>query len=138
VPVTLPDSVAQDKLSFDVPSGLAPGCWSVRVKVGSMEVTAPDKSDKILSEATPKLTDATRKGAVIAVKGEQLVDTSACHGKALKFQLLKAGQTKGVDVSSKQVSPAEATLTLPSDANTGDWTVEALQDKDVKSTVKLK
>jgi uncharacterized protein (DUF2249 family) len=138
VSVTLPDSFPQDTLSFDVPSGLAPGCWSVRVKVGAMEVSAPSKSDEVLSEAAPTLTDATRKTDTIAVKGEQLVDTSACKGKALKFQLLKAGETTGIDVTRKLGSPTEATLVLPSAATSGDWSVQVLQGTDVKGTVKLK
>src|SRR5262249_39307069 len=83
VSVTLPDRQPPDKLTFDIPS-LAPGCWNVHGKPGSMETSAPNK---ILSAAKAKLTEATRNGDSIIVKGEQLVDTSGCGGKGLKFQL---------------------------------------------------
>lgn len=137
VSVATPDSFNHDKLAFDLPSGLAPGCWSVRIAVGAME--APGKADEnILSAATPELSGATRQASAITVKGKQLVDTSACHGKALRFQLLKTGETKGKDVTFKLVSQTEATLMLPAEAKTGDWSVEILQDGEVKSTVPLK
>jgi hypothetical protein len=147
VSVTLPDGQAVDTLTFDIPAGLAPGCWDVHVKLGGggMEASAPNKPDqKILSAATPKLTDATRKADSITVKGEQLVDTSGCGGgKALIFQLQQAAPAKGatpkpVDVTAKLNSSTEATLSLPADAKKGDWTVHVLQGSDDVSNTKLK
>src|SRR5207248_10411337 len=70
VSVTLPEGQAADKLTFNIPSGLAPGCWNVHVKLGSMETSAPNQADqKIISEAAPKLTEASRSADSIAVKG---------------------------------------------------------------------
>ena len=144
VGATLPEGQAADKLTFDIPSGLSPGCWNVHVKMGAMETSAPNQPDqKILSAATPKLTEAARNGDSIVIKGEQLVDTSGCNGKALKFQLgqsvpPKGAQPKPVDVTDKLKSPTEATLSLPAAARTGDWTVHVLQGTDDVSNVKLK
>jgi hypothetical protein len=138
VTVKAPDGFAQDTLNFDVPSGLTPGCWSVGVKVGSMEAPAPSKPDQILVKATPELTSALRTADGIVVKGKQLVDTSACQGQKLTFQLLKTGAAAAVEVNSKLVSSTEATLELRAEAKTGDWTVQVLQDAAVKATVKLK
>lgn len=139
VSLKLPDTIAADKLVLDVPSGLAPGCWSVKVEVGTMAAPPTDKPQpKVLSPATPELTSATRKDGSIAIKGTQLVDTSGCGGKAIKLQLLKAGDTKPVDVTAKLASGTDATLTLPPQAKAGDWSVQVLQGSDVKSTIKIK
>jgi hypothetical protein len=141
VPVVLPDGEAADKLTFDVPASLPPGCWNVRVKLNQTEAPAPSQSsDKVLSAANPKLTEAKRTGASLAIKGDQLVDTSACGGKNLTFQVLKTGDTsekslKSVTASLNSVS--EATLVLPAEAETGAWTVRVLQGTDVKSSVPL-
>jgi hypothetical protein len=131
VAVTLAEGQAVDKLTFDIPAGLPPGCWNVHVKLGSMETPAPDKADqKILSPAAPKLTEATLGTHSITVKGEQLVDTSGCGGEALTFQ---AGP-KLVVVPGKLDSSTEATLNLPPGAAKG-WTVHLLQGaKDVSNT----
>ena len=140
VSVTLPDGQPPNNLTFDIPSSLAPGCWNVHVKIGSMETSAPDH--KIPSPATPKLTEATRNGDSIEVKGEQLVDTSGCGGKALKFQLLRASPTnkepKAIGVDHKLNSPTEAILNLPDDAKTGNWTVHVFQGTDDVSNTNLK
>jgi len=104
-----------------------------------METSAPDH--KIPSPATPKLTEATRNGDSIEVKGEQLVDTSGC-GKALKFQLLRASPTnkepKAIGVDHKLNSPTEAILNLPDDAKTGNWTVHVFQGTEDVSNTNLK
>ncbi len=133
VPVTLAAGQTAIKLTFDIPAGLAPGCWNVHVKLGSMETAAPNKADqKILSEAAPKLSSATLGASAITVKGEQLVDTSGCGGKALTF---KAGPSL-VDVSAKLDSPTQATLSLPAGAAKG-WTVQLLQGGTKVSETKL-
>jgi hypothetical protein len=131
--VTLAAGQTTEKLTFDIPAGVGPGCWNVHVKLGSMETAAPNKAgQKILSEATPKLTGATLGTSAITVKGEQLVDTSGCGGKALTF---KAGPNL-VDVSAKLDSPTEATLSVPADATKG-WTVQLLQGGTKVSETKL-
>jgi len=144
VAVTLPEGQAADKIAFDIPSGLAAGCWNVHVKMGSMETSGPGKPDqKILSAATPKISEATRSADSITVKGEQLVDTSGCGGKTIKFQLQQAAPAKGtqpkpVDVAGKLDSATQATLTLPAAAKKGDWSVHVLQGSDGVSSANLK
>jgi hypothetical protein len=144
VSVALPEGQAADKLTFDLPS-LPPGCWSVHVKVGSMEASAPDKPDQKILSATPKLTDAVRNANAnsITVKGEQLADVPGCAGQNLKFQLQQAASTGGtppqpLDVTHKVVSPTEATLSLPATAKTGEWTVHVLQGASDVSNTKLR
>jgi hypothetical protein len=138
VPITLPDGQTAEKLTFDLPADLPAGCWNVHVKLKEMETVAPGQPKlKILSAATPKLTEAKRGESSITVKGSQLIDTSECGGSALKFQLLKAGETQAANVTATLTSPTQAVLSLPSEAKTGDWTVQVLQGTEVKSTVKL-
>jgi predicted secreted protein len=143
VDVTLPDGQTADKLTFDVPSDLAPGCWTVQVKVGSKEATQPKNPQQILSEPSPQITAATRGTSSITVKGEQLVDTHSCGGKALTFQLQQAAPAKGaapkpVDVTAKLSPPSSATLALPAAAKTGSWMVQLLEAGKVVSSTSLK
>ena len=84
--------------------------------MGSMETSAPDQADqKILSAAAPKIFEAARDAGSIIVKGEQLVATSGCNGRSLKFQL-------------QQAAPAKK----------GDWSVHVLQGSVDVSSDKLK
>jgi hypothetical protein len=127
--VTLPDGQTADKLMFDVPSGLSAGCWTVNVTWNKTPLAAPAAANqRILSEAAPKLTEAKRNDNSIAVKGEQLVDTSACKGKKLTFQLVKSDKTTLNPKVTARVSSSEVTLELPDAAKTGDWMVQAVQD----------
>jgi hypothetical protein len=118
VSVTLSAGQAPDKLTFDVPAGLGPGCWNVHVKVGTMEASAPNRADqKILSAATSKLTEAARNGAAIVVKGTQLVDTSGCKdsSSALSFNFVpaSAGATATLLTITKYDSSEQVTLAVP-------------------------
>ncbi len=138
VPIELPAGQAGDKLTFDVPD-LSPGCWTTHVNVNQMEAPVATKpSQKILSAADPKITEAKRGDSSISVKGTQLIDTSGCDGgKSLKFQLVKGTETQPVTRTLN--SPTGATLSLPASAKTGDWKVQLLvDDKPVDPSVDLK
>jgi hypothetical protein len=140
MPVTLPAGQEPGKLTFDTPD-LEPGCWSVQVKLGSQEVTPPKTQTKILAEAKPEITGATRATDSILVTGEQLVDTTRCGGKALTFRLQHAAASRGaqpkpVEETSKLTSSTGATL-KPA-AKPGSWTVQLLQGGKVVSSMPLK
>jgi hypothetical protein len=137
VSTTVPDLKQATGFKSDVPSGLSPGCWSANVKWNQTPLGIPASSDQVRIDATPKITDAQRKTDSIAVKGEQLADTSACGGTKLHFRLVNSDATKTLDVTGTQVSLTEFTLALPADAKTGNWNVQVLQDATVVSSASL-
>ena len=139
IPVKLADGQPSDQLSFDVPSDLPPGCWNVRVKVNQMPAAAPNTAaSKILSSAKPTLTAATRSGDHIAVTGTQLVDTSACGGAAITFQLMKGEKGVPVSAASTLQSATTARVALPPAVKTGKWTLQLLQGATPGASIEVK
>jgi hypothetical protein len=134
-----PKSSTTTDIELDLPSEVkAAGCWEVLVSVGSLATPRSDKSQFPVSPA-PQLESAKRSGSQIIVAGKDLIDTSACGGPALNFQLVK-DKTPPIDANAKRKidSPQQITLVLPDAAKEGSWSVQVLLGKDVKSTVVLK
>ena len=76
VVITPPAGQSGDKLIFDVPSDLHPGCWTIHVNTA----VASRTDQKILSPADPKITEAKLSDSSIVVKAH----SSSIHRAAVE------------------------------------------------------
>jgi hypothetical protein len=111
------------------------GCWSVQVKVGDASVTSKSFAvppDPTISAATIDTTSPT-----ITVDGAGFVDTGACGGPTLAFQVVeKKNGPNPLSLTRKSLSASNATFETPSGVKKG-WFVQVLLDKQVKSAKAL-
>lgn len=135
-------TVANDKITFDMPANPAPGCWRVMVEAGARDaMELHDGRFTVLP--TPAVTKATIDGDKIVVEGENLIDTSNCPGgKAVRFRAIKAGE-KAIDlVPTSPLGPKQGEYKLPEKVDT-NWLVEVLVgdapvgDKSKKGQIEL-
>jgi hypothetical protein len=136
--IAWPSDATATTLSFDVPGGIAPGCWDVKMKWNNVSVDVPhsQNSEKILVATKPTLTDAKRSGNSIVVTGSELADTSACGGRPLKLQVTGPNSQTIKDLNSTFDSLKQMTLPLPAAAKTGSWFVRIGDDDATKVAVK--
>jgi hypothetical protein len=119
-------------LVFDFSSA---GCWSVQVKVGDASVTS--KSFAVPPDPTISTATIDAKSSTITVDGAAFVDTGACGGPALAFQVVeKENGPKPLSLTRKSISTSNATFETPSGVKKG-WFVQVLLDKQVKSAKAL-
>jgi hypothetical protein len=133
----------QTEIDFDAPLALKdPGCWEVKVTVGTTSAPSGNSSFPVLP--VPTIKTATRVGKppkTAEVTGSGFVDTSSCDGSAIAFQLLedKSGAVP-VPVKATITKGVTATFDLPAAAAKAgsSWSVQVLLGKDVKDTAALK
>jgi hypothetical protein len=122
-----PTSVSPTQLVLTIPDAAAPaGCWKVLVSMGALgaHATTPDCLCFVVVPK-PELESAKRQGDQIIVTGTDLIDTRACGGPKLSFQLQKEGGTPiaakllGIDTLGRPI------LSL-GNAKEGSWTVLVL------------
>ncbi|MBV9927798.1 MAG: hypothetical protein JOZ96_22450 [Acidobacteria bacterium] len=135
-------TVANDKITFDMPAGPAAGCWRVMVQAGARDaIELNDGRFAVLP--SPTVSKATIDGDKIVVDGTNFMDTANCPGgKAVRFRAVKAGE-KAVDLipkSSLELNKGE--FKLPDGVDT-NWLVEVLVgdapvgDKSKKGQIEL-
>jgi hypothetical protein len=139
--VTLSDKSTETELVLDIPTAKrAPGCWEARVTVNGRK--AEPSAQKFIDkpDQQPKLTSAEVKDDVIAVVGENLIDTSACRGQELGFELVKAKPEAGdkpiqLEFDPQSLKATEVKLELSEEDKAklqdGDWKLRVLLDGKV-------
>jgi hypothetical protein len=139
--VTLSDKSTDRVLVLDIPTAKrAPGCWEARITVNGRK--AEPSAQKFIDkpDQQPKLTTATVEDDLITVVGENLIDTSACRGQELGFELVKAKQEAGdkpikLEFDPKSLKPTEVKLELSEEdkekIQDGDWKLRVLLDGKV-------
>jgi hypothetical protein len=130
-------SISVSKFTQQTPTTLvfdfsSPGCWSVEVKVGEASVTS--KAFAVAPDPTVSNATIDAKSSTITVAGTGFVDTSACGGPALAFQVVeKENGPTPLSLTRKSLSTSNATFETPSGVKKG-WLVQALLGKQVRST----
>jgi hypothetical protein len=137
-PIAWPADATASAISFDVPDGLAPGCWDATLTWNAAVVAVPhaQKSEKVLVAAKPKLTGGARLGAAIVVTGTDIVDTSACGGSALSLQLTGPNGQVVKDAKVTFDKFTQVSIDMPPAAKTGSWFIRLGDDDATKIAVK--
>ncbi len=117
------------EIDLDAPLALKdPGCWEVRVTVGT--ALAPSGNNNFAVETERGTTSATISGTstkTVEVDGQGFVDTSKCKGGSpLVFQLVPDKQgVKTITVEKPDiVSTTKVTFPLPAGVQAATWKVQ--------------
>lgn len=130
VKVTTRPTLASGKAVFDFPAEPPAGCWRAMVQRDAVDVDIQKEKFEV-PPGPLKLTKVAAADGLLAVEGENFVDTSGCDGKALRFQLVEKKDDGSTGKTFELNKVKGGKFVLPDEAKPGTkWIVQVRRGSD--------